>query len=312
MLTTEATGDDPRVLKRLLSRTPTPRAGVRPTVEWQVNGLCNYDCTYCVQSRSRRVGAPDATTVDAIITGFTQLPGRWEIKMSGGEPFALRGLVRHVVPALVDRTRHDVSVLTNLSAPVGVLERFCATLGERLLITSASLHLEHTELGAFLEKARAYRALREAHNPRSSFVVNSVLVPGRLPAALTAQAAVREAGFRYFPQLMKIKGGVFPYSARDRRLVEQICGDSHDPWAANRAPSYEGRHCDAGVWYLVVDQRGEAWRCRTGKRFAEHDDRAAYLGNLRDGTFAPRTRGGPCPYPICPCTTPSNRGVVGT
>ncbi|PIE18950.1 MAG: radical SAM protein [Proteobacteria bacterium] len=283
---------------------------MRPTVEWQVNGRCNYDCSYCVQSRSRRIGAPAPALVDAIVDAYARLPGRWEIKLSGGEPFAYRGLVRHVVPALMARTPHDVSVLTNLSAPLEVLERFCAALGDRLLITSASLHLEHTDVATFLAKATAYRDLRAAYCPRSSFVVNSVLVPGRLDAALAAQRAVRAAGFRYFPQLMKIKGGVYPYTRRDRRLIERICGPSHNPWAANRAPSYHGLHCDAGVWYLVVDQRGEAWRCRTAKRFADHEEREGYLGNLAGGTFVPWSRGGLCPYPICPCTTPANRGVV--
>ncbi|MEL6182044.1 MAG: hypothetical protein AAFS10_23995, partial [Myxococcota bacterium] len=91
-------------------------------------------------------------------------------------------------------------------------------------------------------------------------------------------------------------------------LIETLTGGTHDPHAVNRAPSYKGLRCEAGAWYFVVDQRGEAYMCRTGKRLAIEDDHA-YLGNLVRGTFA-LGRGGICPYPICPCTVPANRGVV--
>ena len=287
-----------------------PFDDLQPTVEWQVNGACNYDCTYCIQSRKRRVGIPDNARVDAVIGAFAKLPGPWEIKMSGGEPFANPGFVRHIIPSLVQRTAHRISVLTNFSAPAKVLEAFCRTAGERLRITSASLHLEFDELAAFIAKAERYRELRAMYNPGSSFVVNSVLVPGRLHAQLEVKERLESAGFRYFPQLMKIKGGVFPYARRDARLVERITGGSFNPKAVNRAPSYRGLHCEAGAWYFTVDQTGDAWMCRTGKRFADEEDREAYLGNLADGTFSLRARGGRCRYTICPCTVPVLRGVV--
>ena len=289
-------------------RPPWP--DLEPTVEWQVCGRCNYDCSYCIQSRAYRTGAPERATVEGIIGGLARLPGRWEIKMSGGEPFAYRGFVRHLIEGLMARTPHVVSVLTNLSTPMETLTRFSEVTGERLRIVSASLHLESVSTGDFVDKAVAFRALRAANNPGSSFVVNSVLVPGRLDAQLEAKRQVEAAGLRYFPQVMKIRGGVYPYSRRDARLVEALTGGSHDPRVVNRAPSYEGQRCEAGAWYFVVDQTGDAWSCRTGRRFADDDEREAWLGNLVDGSFARRAAGGLCPYPICPCTVPANRGVV--
>ena len=296
-------------LRRRLAPDRPPFDDLQPTVEWQVNGLCNYDCTYCIQSRKHRVGMPDEERVARIIEGFAALPGVWEIKMSGGEPFAFHGLMKWVIHGLVERTAHRISILTNLSAPLPVLERFCALTGERLGITSASLHLEHVEPDDFIAKAAAYRDLRARHNPHSSFVVNSVLVPGRLEAQAAIKALVEAEGLRYFPQLMKIKGGVYPYDDRDVARIEALTGGNHDPNAVNRAPSYQGLHCEAGAWYFVVDQTGQAWSCRTGKRFSDADADAS-LGNLTDGTFARRLKGGPCPWPICPCTVPANRGVV--
>jgi organic radical activating enzyme len=281
----------------------------QPTIEWQVSGACNYDCTYCIQSPKQRVGMPEQDTVERIIDRFAALPGLWEVKMSGGEPFAFHGLMKWVIPALTERTPHLVSILTNFSAPLAVLDRFCQLTGPRLRITSASLHLEHERLKVFLDKAIAYRELRARHNPFSSFVVNSVLVPGKVADQFAVKHALETEGLGFFPQLMKIKGGVYPYTPRELGLVERLTGGSHDPSEVNRAPSYRGVHCDAGAKYFVVDQRGEAYSCRTGKRLALEDDEA-YLGNLADGTFRLRDLGAPCPYPICPCTVPANRGIV--
>lgn len=285
------------------ARPPFP--DLVPTVEWQVAGHCNYDCSYCIQSKRTRVGQPDEATLRAIVGGFSRLPGAWEIKISGGEPFASRLFLDLAIPLLAKETPHRISVLTNFSAPIKALERFAVTTGERLRITSASLHLESEDVEAFIDKALAYRELRARHNPESSFVVNSVLVPGTLRRLVAVRERVEAAGFRWFPQLMKEKGGVYLYDTVERELVEVLTRRSHDPRAVNRAPSYEGLHCEAGAWYFVVDQRGEAFSCRTAKRFAQ-----GRLGNLADGSFTLSPRGGPCPYTICPCTVPPNRGIV--
>lgn len=287
-----------------------------PTVEWQVGGHCNYDCTYCIQSKKSRVGQPDEARVDAILAGLASLPRlpgerRWEVKMSGGEPFAARLFLERIVPGLVARTPHLVSVLTNFSAPAKSLERFARLTGDRLRITSASLHLESVEPAPFLDKARAYREVRLDCAPQSSFVINSVVVPGTVARLLDVQAECEAEGFRFFPQLMKVNGGVFDYAPDERPLVERLLRGSVDPHEVNRAPSYRGLHCEAGAWYFTLDQDGEAWSCRTSKRFKKAGPvPTRSLGNMVEGTFALRSGGGPCPFSICPCTVPANRGVV--
>lgn len=283
--------------------------GVFPTVEWQVGGHCNYDCSYCIQSKASRVGQADASTIEAVLKGLASLPGRWDIKMSGGEPFASKRFMTDIIPGLVARTPHRVSVLTNFSAPRAILERFATLTGPRLGIVSASLHLEEVEPGAFLDKAVWFREVRAASCAASSFVVNSVLVPGRIRELIDVRERVEAEGFRWFPQFMKLKTGVFPYDRDERALIEHLVGESHDPMTVNRAPSYKGRFCHAGAWYFVLDQRGRAWSCRTAKRHGE-EPAASDLGSMVDGTFALRREGGFCPYDICPCTVPANRGIV--
>lgn len=274
----------------------------RRTIEWQVCGVCNYDCTYCIQSPKTRVGHPSSDEVGSFLDFFARLPGAWEVKMTGGEPFAFDDFLERIVPGLIERTPHTVSVLTNLSAPRAKLEGFAALTRGRLGIISASIHLEHVEIDAFVDKARAFRA---AIDPSASMVINAVLVPGRLDRVDAARAAIEAAGLKFFPQVMKIGGGTFDYVDDDRRAVERLVGISPNPRKANVAPSYRGRVCWTGAEYFVLTQRGDAWRCRTARRFDE-----GYLGNVHAGTFALHDGPAPCTYDICPCTVPANRGMI--
>jgi hypothetical protein len=273
-----------------------------PTIEWQVCGVCNYDCSYCIQSPATRVGHPSPAELERFLAFFAALPGRWEIKMTGGEPFAFKGFMETIVPGLVERTPHTLSVLTNLSAPASVLDRFAALTRGRLGIVSASLHLEFAAVGEFVAKAVRLRANMD---PDARLVVNEVLVPGRLDEVRAARRAVEAAGLRWFPQVMKVGPGVVDYDAADAPAVAELVGIAPTPRDANLAPSYRGRLCWSGVEYFVLTQRGEAWSCRTGRRFRE-----GFLGNVLDGTVRLAAAPTPCPYDICPCTVPANRGMI--
>ena len=178
-----------------------------PTVEWQTNGVCNYDCTYCIQSRKYRTGYPTDDEIDRFLAFFATLSGVWEIKMSGGEPFAFRGFLGRIVPGLA-RLPHRVSVLTNLSAPPSSLRRFVDLVGAKLSVVSASLHLEYVDAEAFVEKAAL---LRTWLRPETALVVNNVLVPGTVASLAEVRERVEAAGLRYFPQVMKTKHGVHDY-----------------------------------------------------------------------------------------------------
>lgn len=284
-------------------RRALPSAGARtPTIEWQTNGVCNYDCTYCIQSKAYRTGAPERETVRRFLRFFDEeLPGTWEIKMSGGEPFASRLFLEEVVPGLA-RLRHRVSVLTNFSAPEPVLRRFVGHLRERLAVVSTSLHLEFTDEETFVAKAVAFRSWL---HPRTAFVVNQVLVPGTLERVRASRDRVRAAGLRWFPQVMKTKTGIAEYPEREKALLRELVGDEPSSRDANTAPSYRGARCWSGVEYFVLSQTGDAWSCRTAKR---HDE--GFLGNVLEGTFRLNREPAPCPYEICPCTVPANRGIV--
>ena len=266
-----------------------------PTIEWQVAGACNYDCTYCIQSRQYRRGRPQREQLDRAIDAFAELPGVWEIKCSGGEAFAHPLFMEHVVPQLMARTPHRISVLTNFSAEHSELLNFAQLTRGRLAVFSASLHLEFTSVEEFAAKA-AWFVL--ALDPDVRFVVNQVVLPGREAEAARCRDLIEKRGLRWFPQLYKVDGGVAEYGPD---VLVPLIGKRD----ANRAPSYHGKTCWAGVDYFTVDKDGAAWACRTAKRHGE-----GALGNIFDGAIARLTAAAPCAYDICPCTVPANRGMI--
>lgn len=272
----------------------------QPTVEWQVAGACNYDCSYCIQSVKYRRGRPDRQALRRAIEAFAGLPGTWEIKCSGGEAFAHPAFLDQIVPDLVEKTPHAISVLTNFSATPDELTRFAALTRGRLRVFSASLHLESVTADDFAAKAAWFVTRLD---PDVRFVVNQVVLPHDLAGAARGRDAVVARGLRWFPQLFKTKGGVAAYP--DEAALRALIGDAPGPREANLAPSYLGRRCWAGVQYFTVDKDGDAWSCRTARRHGE-----GHLGNVFAGTLALRPEPAPCPWRICPCTVPANRGMI--
>lgn len=272
----------------------------QPTVEWQVAGACNYDCTYCIQSRRYRKGRPSRESLAAALESFASLPGVWEIKCSGGEAFAHPLFLELVVPGLMRRTRHRISVLTNFSASRRELLRFADLTRGRLSVFSASLHLEFAEVDEFAAKAEWFVSALE---PSVDFVVNQVVLPGREDQAERCKSAIESRGLRWFPQLFKTNGGVAEYPRPDALIP--LIGRAPTSREANVAPSYRGRRCWSGVEYFVVDKDGGAWACRTAKRSGD-----GYLGNLYDGDLCRYQAPSPCAYDICPCTVPFNRNMI--
>ena len=82
---------------------PPPPYPLEGVVSWNMNTTCNYRCTYCTQRflDDRRQWAKD---VPRFVDAFGRLPGDWEVKLSGGEPF-LHPRIDELVEALVAQGR---------------------------------------------------------------------------------------------------------------------------------------------------------------------------------------------------------------
>lgn len=286
---------------------PLPRTGegrspsLRPVVNWNIVGGCNYRCSYCVQKHADGVGGPDDASLDRGLETLCALPGRWEVKISGGEPFLLKRLPE--VAGCLSGAGHKVSVLTNLSPALPVIERFITAAGDNLRTFSCSLHLEQVDEEGFLAKAQAVGDILRAL-PRASFVVNFVIQPGKIVEAGRLRRRFEAAGLKFYPQLMRVDCAPARYGLIDRFRLSRAFADLVGPGAMNRGYSHLGKPCAAGQYYFIIHPKGDAYTCYPGKRSGQ-----GYLGNIYDGSLKLT---GPmlCPYPVCPCTVPQNRGIV--
>lgn len=285
-----------------VARAPATGKKPRPTVSWNIAGGCNYRCTYCVQKHAQGLGAPSDEELDAALATFTALPGRWEFKISGGEPFLVKRLPE--VAKRLAGAGHLVSVLTNLSAPLRTLEDFLDAAGPQLRTFSCSLHREMVGEDEFVAKAVAVKQ-RLAALPKATFVVNSVVVPGQVENVAASRSRFEAAGLKFYPQLMREHGKNVDYSPEDQARIAEAFDDLEGPGAMNRGYRLTGRACLAGSKYFIVHPRGDAFSCYPGKRFGD-----GRLGNVFDGTLRLWEGPRPCPYEVCPCTVPQNRGLI--
>lgn len=275
------------------SPTPYPLQGV---VAWNMNTTCNYRCSYCTQRfvDDRRQRSRD---VHAFVAGLVALPGDWEVKLSGGEPFrhprfieAVQGLAAGGV---------TVSVVTNFSDKREVLRQFADITAARPGVVSASLHLEYADVAEFVEKAAWFADLYAG-----SFNVTCVATRESLPVLEGLKRRFELAGVRFKIQPEKQDRDVIAYSAEER--VQLVALGGHN--ATGRvAPSFSGLPCWAGARSFILDHEGHAWRCYPARR-----QRTEYLGNLLDGTLRLHEQAQACLYAYCNCTVPQERGMMDT
>jgi len=271
-----------------------PHYPLEGVVSWNMNTTCNYRCTYCTQ---RMIEHRDQWAADLprFVAAFATLPGDWEVKLSGGEPFRHPRFLEGVRGMAAGGLR--VSVVTNLSASREVLAAFCAATADRPGLISASLHLEYVQPEAFLDKV-AWLAGEHA----GRVVVTCVATRANLPRLPALRERFTAAGISFKVQPEKQDREVIAYSPRERDALLALGGHNG---TGHVAPSFEGRMCWAGARYLIVDHGGEAYRCYPARRYREE-----HLGNVLDPGFALRDGPAPCPYDYCNCTVPQQRGMV--
>lgn len=273
-------------------------------VSWNVNTACNYRCSYCTQKLQEDRGRWSRDT-PRFLKSFSRLPGRWEIKLSGGEPF--------VHPTLDEITEglaaigHRISIVTNFSATEQKLHSFLRAAKGRVGVFSCSLHLEYvSDVDAYIEKAAAFsRSLlecRDASLPFPSLNVTTVATHAALPHIRSLQRRFSEKGVTFKVQPEKIEGGIVEYTQEEQALLEEMGGHNRTGQIAH---CFTGEPCWAGTRYFVLDDKGIAYRCYPARR-----QKIERLGDFLSDSFSLFSGPRPCPYPLCYCTVPIERGFV--
>src|SRR5262249_35391566 len=153
-------------------------------------------------------GVPSAADIQLFLRAWDALPGSWEFKISGGEPFLLPDLPE--VATRLRRRGHSVSMLTNLSASRADLAAFIDAAGDALRTFSTSLHREMVDEEEFLDQLLFVKE-RLRRYPRATLVVNNVLVPERLVELEDTKRRYESAGVKWYPQMMRVNGRNYRY-----------------------------------------------------------------------------------------------------
>ena len=277
-----------------MSHGPAPRYPLEGVVSWNMNTTCNYRCSYCTQRFVDDRGQW-ATDLPRFIAAFAALPGDWEIKLSGGEPFRHPDFLA-AVRALSEAKRR-VSVVTNFASPLAELLAFCDATRSKPGLISASLHLEYADPAEFLAKVRAVAA-----HHAGRVVTTCVATRDNLPRLEPLQADFAAAGITFRVQPEKQDRDVIDYDDGERAQLIKLGGHNG---TGEIEPSFAGQLCWAGARYFIVDHQGNAYRCYPARR-----QRKESLGNLLDGSFRIRMDAEPCRYSYCNCTVPQQRGMV--
>ena len=271
---------------------------VHGVVSWNMNDVCNYRCSYCTQRHmGDRTGRLE--DIEQTLASFRNLPGHWEFKLSGGEPFRQPGLDQ-IVSGLVSMG-HSISIQTNFSAAEPELRSFLEASRGALNIFSASLHLEYVSPETFVEK---YNIVKEYESLGVNFHVTSVGVPDRLVQLRDeVEPYFREHGINLKVQPEKIRGYVRDYTDNQKEILLQLGGHNQ---TGKIEHNFQGKLCFSGANYIVIKSSGEAYRCYPASRVG---GRYARLGSLTEGI---QLNDGPriCPYTYCNCTVPIQRGMI--
>lgn len=295
--------------------TPRPQEGV---VSWNINTACNYRCGYCTQ-RFKEDRNRWSRDTPRFLEAFARLPGRWEVKLSGGEPFVqptLEGIV-----AGLAALGHRISIVTNFSAPREKLEAFVAAAAGRVGVFSCSLHLPYVdgddELDGFFRKAAWLQAeLQAAHAraetparagapadlPRPRVCVTTVATRDALPRLGDLARRSKAAGLPFKLQPEKQDREVIRYTDGEERTILALGGHNFTGRIVHR---FEGRPCWAGSRYFILDDEGTAYRCYPARRF-----RVERMGRFIAQGFRLADVPSPCLYAACNCTVPIARGMM--
>jgi organic radical activating enzyme len=287
-----------------VAATPRPEEGV---ISWNINTACNYRCTYCTQRFKEDRGRWSRDT-PRFLEAFARLPGRWEIKISGGEPF-----VHPTLDAIVSglaALEHRVSVVTNFSASKDKLLRFADAADGRVGVFSASLHLEYVEgvaaIDAFIERAlwmeRELTERARPELPRPHVAVTTVATKARLAELEALSARFEAAGVVLKVQPEKQARDVIAYDVDETSLLLRLGGHNRTGKVHH---GYEGLPCWAGARYFILDDVGNAYRCYPARRY-----KVETMGNILDAAFTLADAPAPCRYRSCNCTVPIARRMM--
>ena len=271
-----------------------------PSVEWQMLDWCNYKCEYCCVGIPNRKPTENSFMSDALVAKtlhtLEQLPGRWRIHFSGGEP-TLHPLFIDACAHLVSKG-HSVSLLTNFSARMKTFKELIDKCGVGLEEIEISLHLPQVDLSEFTAKLTDLISMKL---PSTKVTVYSVMIAENFQVLkqLPERFGRLEVHF-HFQHLKSAKKFVEYPPEVEQYLEGKVC--SVIPLL--RGKNFHGVMCHTGHLFSFILPNGHCVRC------GQLPFSASYLGSVESGSLRLYDEARPCPGSYCLCLRPPLLGMV--
>lgn len=276
------------------------------SVHWKITRVCNYNCSYCISNLKKSIkhyplfdDSDPSLILDKLARNLT---GNWDFHFDGsGEPFLARNFLE-IVGKLI-KMGHRVGVITNFSAPLKQILKFCEITAGKLLYFNASLHLECIEPKKFLKKALL---VKEAIGDK--FRVVSVAKKNHVAELSRIGEIFQKKNIRFYIQPQRdystcgLEDPFVKYNKQELDIVEKSRG-----FFVKKNLEFRGKMCWAGSKYFIINERGRAWRCQPALKLGCKKD---YLGNLLEGTFKLNKGPSKCRYKYCVCPDPVFLGMI--
>ncbi len=264
-------------------------------VDWALNTRCDFHCEYCT------VGRLDAAIENAAVGKFSpthiakcfdKTGRRWEIHLSGGEPFFYPRFIE-LCEALTQH--HSLSINTNLTS--AAVTTFADRISpEKVENINASLHIMEREkrdngLRAFMRNVRYLQD--KGFRIRVEYISYPLLFQriSKDLEFLLSQGAMT-VGVKVFVGDYENREYPRSYTEAEKCLIRRYAIDSREHRLLEGKVSYFGNPCLAGKNFFRMDYEGNLTRCPMS--FKRH-------GNLFEGKFNYDEVAKPCPFFECRC-----------
>lgn len=249
---------------------------------WDISYVCNYKCAYCIVDTWRQTTYLRAQEWKEIWDLIFENYGSTHIRFSGGEPFIYPDFL-NLLRLLGER--HTLNVTTNLFFDAEELVREVGPIADNAqLVISASFHPEFIGLRDFIKKVCFLK---------SKGIYTSVSLVAWPPffkdiVMIKEEMEKNNIQFLIIPLSGNHFGKKYPecYSSQEREFLERLSVLTSNPASKDMADfklkeenkNLKKRLCRMGQNFGMIRPNADAYRCCTFEK-------AAYLGNLIEGTF---------------------------
>ncbi len=273
------------------------------SVNWNISGICNYDCSYCVSKPglNKKISYPDPY---GFLDMFSKkLKGSWRFHLAGsGEPLLVPNFSKIV--SELTKMGHGIYISTNFSLPLEKLLEICNVANRDNLWLSVSLHLEFADVDDFFKKAIEVRK-----NIGYRFSATSVARKDQVSKLKEIGNRFRKEKIRFIMRPERTVNNTaqpfVDYSKKELDIISKF--NKKKVFFDESISNLKGKLCLAGSKYFIISEKGDVWRCFPAAR---HKDKNGYLGNLLKGDFELKKDPSVCPYENCYCRLPITNNLI--